>query len=252
MKASRLGLSIRALRHRRRWRQEDLGAAASVSQDVISRVERGLVGRVQVDTLESIALALDARLELDLPSRGAALDRLLDERHATLVGFVTELLERLGWQATTEVSYSHFGEHGSIDVLGWQPPTRTLVVVEVKSELGSLEGTLRKLDEKVRLSTRIARERFGWDASASGRLLVLPDVSTARRHVERHRSVLGRALPGRGRTVTAWLRAPGGAFAGILFARLPEEALGRGNARERVRRPTPARPLDSGTRDRRN
>jgi hypothetical protein len=46
---------------------------------------------------------------------------------------VTRLLADDGWEAVPEVTYSIFGERGSID-LAWHPASRTLLVIELKSE----------------------------------------------------------------------------------------------------------------------
>jgi Holliday junction resolvase-like predicted endonuclease len=70
-----------------------------------------------------------------------------------------------------------YGERGSIDLLAWHEATRTLLVVEVKTEVASIEATLRKHDEKVRLARRVAADRFGWQATVTSRLLVLPRTS---------------------------------------------------------------------------
>ena len=48
MDSIRLGRGIRALRHRRGWRQEDLAAAAGVSQSEVSRIELGQLEAVPV------------------------------------------------------------------------------------------------------------------------------------------------------------------------------------------------------------
>ncbi len=90
--------------------------------------------------------------------------------------------------------------------------------VEVKTELVSIEATLRKLDEKVRLGPTIVRDRFGWQPALVGRVLVLPEESTARRRVARHSAVLDQALPQRGRSLISWLRSPVGPLAAIWFA----------------------------------
>jgi len=147
-----LGASIRALRRRRGWRQSDLAAAAGVSQTLVSSIERGHLDGVTIATLRRVMAGLDARLELGVRWRGGSLDRLVDERHASLVGRVVEILRSAGWLVRVEASYSHFGERGSVDVLAFYEPSGTMLVVEVKSELTSIEATLRKLDEKVRLA----------------------------------------------------------------------------------------------------
>jgi transcriptional regulator with XRE-family HTH domain len=213
----RIGRGIRAIRRRRGWRQADLAQAAGVSQDTISRIERGGLWLLQVDTVRRVADALDAHVAIDLRWQGAALDRLLDERHAELVAATASALERLGWHVTAELSYSRFGERGSIDLVGWRADVRALLVVEVKTELGSIELTLRKLDEKERLAGHVVAERFGWRAATVSRLLVLPDTSTPRRQVERHAGLLSRSLPMRGVALRAALRVPRMKIDGLLF-----------------------------------
>jgi hypothetical protein len=134
-----------------------------------------------------------------------------------LIAKVVKLLKRLGWLVEVEVSFSEFGERGSIDVLAWQPSERALAVLEMKSELGGIDPTLRPLDVKVRLAPRIAR-RFGWhNTVAVARIVVLPEDRSARRAVQRHSTVLDSALPARSRQIRRWLRQPAGPLAGIWF-----------------------------------
>ena len=204
----RLGWRVRVVRHRLGWRQQDVAVRAGVSQDTVSRIERGRLDALQVRTLRAVCRALDIELAQEIRWRGGDLDRLADEGHAALVAAVCRTLERTGWVVQPEVSYSVYGERGSIDVLAWHPGARIVVVIEVKTTLTSIEETLRRHDAKVRLAPGVARERFGWDAAGVGRLLVLPDVSTARRRVARHDGVLVRRYPLRGPAVRAWLRDP--------------------------------------------
>jgi transcriptional regulator with XRE-family HTH domain len=211
-----IGRVVRALRHRLGWRQQDLGSRAGVSQGFVSLVERGRIGNLTVDRSRSVCGCLDARLVITVQWRGGDLDRLLDEGHATLVGRISALLEGLGWETGTEITFSEFGERGSIDVLAWHPATRTLLVVEDKSELASIEETLRTHDVKVRLAPKIAVERGGWKPAAVGRLLVLPDLSTPRRRVARHDAVLVPVYAWRRAACRAWLSA-GGAGSALLF-----------------------------------
>jgi Holliday junction resolvase-like predicted endonuclease len=62
-----------------------------------------------------------------------------------------------GWEVRAEVSFSSYGERGAIDLLAWHPETRTLLVIEVKTEIGAVESTLRVHDMKWRLAAQIAR-----------------------------------------------------------------------------------------------
>jgi transcriptional regulator with XRE-family HTH domain len=190
-----VGRAIRLLRRRRRWRQRDLADRAGVSQPTISALERGQIDCTPLRTVRTVLDALDATAWLEVSWRGGIIARLLDERHAALVGAVAGSLASWRWEVVPELSYSEYGERGSIDLAAWHADSRTLLVIEVKTELVSVESTLRKLDEKVRLGPKIVGGRLGWRPAAAARLLVLPSDRTQRRHVERHVAVLDRALP---------------------------------------------------------
>jgi transcriptional regulator with XRE-family HTH domain len=234
-----LGRRFRALRHRLGWRQQDAGDAADVSQDTVSRTERGRIADVSVRALRRQAEALGGELRIELWFRGPELDRLLDAGHAALVGAVAARLEGLGWELRPEVSFAVFGERGSIDLLAWDAGSRILLVIEVKTELVSVEETLRRLDAKVRLAAGVARERFGWEPVRVARLLVLPDGTTARSQVRRHDAVLRAAFPVRGPRLRAWLRAPSGTVAALAFVPFTQGTRGSRPpaVRKRIRRP---------------
>jgi transcriptional regulator with XRE-family HTH domain len=214
-----VGRVIRLLRRRSRERQQDLADRVGVSQGAVSAAEAGRLGRMTVDAIRRMLAAYDADVYLSVRWRHGVVERLLDETHAELVGLVADRLTRWGWETVPEVSYSIYGERGSIDLVAWHAATRTLLILEIKTDLVSLEATLRKLDEKVRLGPTIAVERFGWRPQRAARLLVLPAEPTARRHVAHHAAVLDRALPTRGTDVRGWLRQPGSRplAAGIWF-----------------------------------
>ena len=200
-----------------------------MSQPTISALERGQIDCTPLRTVRTVLDALDATAWLDVSWRGGIIARLLDERHAALVGAVASSLTSWRWEVVPELSYSEYGERGSIDLAAWHADSRTLLVIEVKTELVSVESTLRKLDEKVRLGPKIVGGRLGWRPAAVARLLVLPSDRTQRRHVERHAPVLDRALPIRGRAIRAWLRDPRGPVAGLWFVSVAEAASARTN-----------------------
>jgi transcriptional regulator with XRE-family HTH domain len=234
-----LGRRYRVLRRRLAWRQQDAGDEAGVSQDLVSLVERGRIEEVSVRALRGLARALGAELRLELRFRGAELDRLMDEGHAALVGAVAARLEALGWVVRPEVSFAVYGERGSIDLVAWHPASRTVLVVEVKTELVSVEETLRRHDVKVRLAADVVHDRFGWEPARVARLLVLPDDSTPRRHVMRHDAVLRAAYPLRGAALRRWLRSPAGSASGLAFHAGTSGRRGTGSSvsRQRIRRP---------------
>ena len=236
-----IGRAVRLLRHRIGARQAEIGKRARVSQDEVSLIERGQLERVSLRLLRKVVAALDAELVMFVRWRGGDLDRLLDERHAWLGGMAADEIGREGWTVLPEVTYSVFGERGSIDLLAWHATTRTLLVIEIKTEITSAEETLRRHDQKVRLARDIVRERFGWEPLVIGRLIVLPDSSTTRRQVERHKALFGRAYPQRNVEVRRFLRRPtSSSLAGIWFLSDTTGVRGKARsvARKRIRRPS--------------
>jgi transcriptional regulator with XRE-family HTH domain len=243
MDDQRVGRVVRALRHRLGWRQSDLGRAAECSQTVISSLERGHLSSLSVRLLRRIFAALDASVLIEIRWRGAAVDRLMDDADAALVAAVAEYLRRDGWLVETEITYSEFGERGSFDLLAFHPRARIVVAIEVKTDLPSAEATLRKLDEKARLATIVARKRCGWEADQAGRLLVFPASQTLHRRVARHAGLFERALPTRNVATRQWLRRPSGPVAGLWFFsdRDPGTHIAAIRRRERVRCPKSVR-----------
>lgn len=240
----RLGSRFRALRHRLGWRQADVAERAGVSQDLVSLVEVGRIDEVSIRALRRHATALGGELRLELWFRGGELDRLMDEGHTALVGATAERLVSLRWEVRPEVSFAVFAERGSIDLVAWHGISRTLLVIEVKTRLTSVEELLRRHDAKVRLAAEVVIERFGWRPLRVARLLVLPDDTTARRKVTRLDAVLRSAYPLRGRALRAWLHVPAGSVAGLAF--LPPTRDGRAAAspvsRKRIMRRRPTAP----------
>jgi len=232
----RAGRALRLLRQRRGMTQSQLGAAAGVSQSLVSLIERGHLETLSLRTTRRVLAVAGARCELHMSWRGGALDRLLDEAHSALVARRVEALRTGGWLAQVEATYSVYGERGSIDVLGAMPSARAVVVEEVKSDLTSIEELGRKTDEKTRLvRTRLCRERFGFDPIAVGRVLVLPDSDAARRRVARMAPLLDAMFPARTREVQAWLRRPVGDLSGIVFVANANRGAATGDQRGRIR-----------------
>jgi len=242
---AKVGRALRQLRRRRGLRQVDVAALARLAQQTISLIECGHAAAFTIDTVRRAFGALGASYEGLVIWRGGALDRLLDERHAALVGMTAARLPPPGWEVVIEASYSIYGERGSIDILAGHATSRSVLLVEVKSELMSIEELGGKLDEKARLARRqLCRERFGWPPTGAGRLLVLPDLDSARRAVARNAALLDGMFPARGPEVRQWLRRPGGDLNGILFV-ADTNPVGPGAGRrggQRIRRPRSAQP----------
>jgi transcriptional regulator with XRE-family HTH domain len=217
---ARVGRALYVLRRRRGLRQDDLAAAADVSQGCVSLIERGHVSSLSIKTVRAVFAAVDAGFEGHVAWRGGDLDRVVDEDHARLGSTFAESLQALAWATYPEVTFSEYGERGSIDVLALAPTRKAALVIEVKTQITSVEATLRRLDVKTRLASHIVFEREGWRPSVIGCLLVVRDGTTSRRRVDRHGAAMTAALPARGLVVRAWLREPQGPLRGLLFVPL--------------------------------
>ena len=212
-----VGRSIRVIRIRHGWRQADLAALAGVSRATVSRVERGDLDALQLRTLRDVCEAAGLRLLLEARGTGGDLERLLGARHSAMHEAMARLFASLpGWTAVPEVTFSIYGERGAIDILAWHAATRTLLVIELKTELVDLQETVGTLDRKVRLAAQIARER-GWAPASVSAWLVIAEGPTNRRRVAEHASMLRAALPVDGRTIARWLRAPSGRVMALSF-----------------------------------
>jgi transcriptional regulator with XRE-family HTH domain len=244
----RFGRAIRALRRRRRYRQEDLGSAANVSRSMIARLEAGQIDRIPLGTLRAVGAAVGADVDILARWHGEGLDRLLDEAHAAVLDVAVELFRAAGWTVAVEATFAIRGERGSIDLLAWHEPTGLVAVDEIKSIMPDASSTVLGLDRKTRLAPVVARER-GWSCRGVARFLIIGEGRTARRRVEGHESLFGAAFPVRGRAAEAWIRAPAvPPISGLLFVRpraagAPSSdsrrvtATARPVGRERVRRP---------------
>jgi hypothetical protein len=227
-------------RIRRRQRQVDVGRAAHLSPSTIGRQESGDIGAFE--TLERHARALGLRVEVRLTGRGGELARLADEEHAAIVEALARRLRNGGFEVATEVSFNEWGDRGRVDLAGFDPRRRLLVLVEAKTELADLQDTIGRLDVKSRLARRIA-ERRGWQAD--GTVVVLAVAATAwnRALVAARRSYFagfagmwllggGLPLPAEGGQILLWVPARRAGRRGWLAGRRRiRRAGGRGMAR---------------------
>ncbi len=237
-----LGSAFRAIRLELRLRQCDVAGRARLSQQTVSRLERGQIKPLSVGSLLEIAEALEADLDISLRWRGPTLPRLLDRRHAQLQNYVAGVLSALGWEVKIEESFNHYGEKGSGDALGWRPAEHALAIVEVKSEIVDLQDTVRTMRAKLRLLPGVLRERYGWDVRGVALLLVIPNAKMHRDAVRAHSALLTAALPARTRDVVRWLASPDGNLAGIWFVSITTAAGAKSlpTASRRVRVPRKA------------
>jgi transcriptional regulator with XRE-family HTH domain len=239
--AVRLGRVMRGVRLRHRWRQLDVAASAGVSPTTVSRIERGRIDGVAVGLVVRVARALDIRLDWAAWWRGGELDRMLNAGHAAMHEALAALLAGSGWVTVPEASFSVYGERGIIDVLAFHPATRSLLVVELKTEIVDVQALIGTVDRYRRLAPTVARERE-WEPATVSCWVALRDTPANHRRLAAHAAVLRAAFPADGRRMRAWLRSPEGRVAalGFLSDRQHRTGIAASAGIQRVRR-RPAR-----------
>lgn len=200
------------LRIRREWRQTDVAAKARISPAAIGRHENGIIG--SPEALERHAGVFGLRVEIRLMGRSGQLVKLADEEHAAIVEYLAGWFRDAGFLVELEASFSEWGERGRIDLLAYDPATRTLVIVEVKTQVIDLQDTFGALNVKERLASAVA-ERRGWQTDRCVAALVLADTYQNRKVVRDHPSLftdwparrLARAALGVGERMLVWIPA---------------------------------------------
>ncbi|HEY8134607.1 MAG TPA: helix-turn-helix domain-containing protein [Candidatus Limnocylindrales bacterium] len=217
MDVFRIGSAVRAIRIKRHWRQADLAAKANVPRSAVSKIERGRGRELRLDVVLRIVEALGGRLVLQVQWQGGDLDRLLNARHSAFHESVAPAFVELpGWVLAPEVSFSIRGERGVIDILAWHAASRTLLVIELKTEIVDVNELMGTVGRKRRLAMEIGRER-GWNAVRVALWVVVAESKTNRRRVANHAMTLRAALPADGRSIAGWLREPDRPVACLSF-----------------------------------
>lgn len=228
---------FRLARVRQDLRQVDVADRSGLSRSVIAKHELGQIAGASVASLRSHADALGLSLELTV--RGSAGEVLKDEEHALLTQWVKQQLQAFGWETEPEVSFNIYGDRGRIDLLGWHPGRRVVLVDEQKTDVSDVQDVLGGLDVKERLALQIARDH-GWSAAQVGVLLVVSRTQRNVRTIDRFAGLFDK-FSVRGTDAARWLRDPAGPAHVLIF--VPPSAVGRAawrNGRRRVRKPAAA------------
>jgi transcriptional regulator with XRE-family HTH domain len=218
MDFGRIGFGVRAVRLRMGIRQADVAERAHVSRRVVIDLERGASTEVTVAEIDAVCRVLGGNAEIVVRWHGTDFERVVNGGHAALHESVSKLLTQLGWEVAPEVSFSEFGERGVIDILAWHAPTRTVLVIELKTELADVSALMGQVDRYRRLARKLARDR-GWDAASVSAWVAVAESRTNRRRLAEHSTALRAAFPNDGRTVPAWLKDPAGSMSALSFVR---------------------------------
>ena len=216
MDALRLGAVYRAVRIRRGWRQCDLAAAAGVSTSTVSRIERGHIGSLSVDSLLRVGAALDIRVDVVPRWRGGELDRMIAAGHSAMHETMATEFRGTEWLVAPETTFSIYGERGVIDILAFHPPTGALLVIELKTDLVDVQALIGSVDRYRRLAPQLARDR-GWTVNSVSCWVVLRETPANHRRLAAHATVLRTAFPQDGRRIRGWLQRPDGVISALSF-----------------------------------
>ena len=159
------GVQVRSIRVALGIGQRALAGRIDRSQGYVSLVERGKVAGLSVAEADAIARAIGATLVFGVEAPvlfGGARQR--DAAHSRCVAYVGRRLAAAGWIVRREVGIGTRERPGWIDVLAFNPETRVLLVIEVKTELVDFGGLERQLDWYQRQARNKCRD-LGWEPS---------------------------------------------------------------------------------------
>jgi transcriptional regulator with XRE-family HTH domain len=218
-----LGRVFRSVRIRRGWRQDDAAVRARVSRSTYSTVERGQLDSRSLAVLRRIATAMEVRLRIDASWRAGDLGRLLSSHHSGMANVLARRLLDADWLVQPEVSFNNYGERGVIDLVAYHVASRTLLIVEIKTELVDVGVLLATADRRARLAGQIGRS-LGWEPKLVGSWIVVAEGRTNRRVVGAHLDLIRAACPDDGRSIRGWLSDPNRPIRALWF--LPDSILG--------------------------
>ena len=150
---------------------------------------------------------------------------------------VAKLLVDAGWEVKPEVSFSHFGERGVVDLVARHARSGALLLVELKTEIVDVNDLLATMNRRHRLAGVIA-ESCAWDLGSVSQWIVVLQSRTNQRRLADHKTAIRAAFPVDGRAVRGWIERPREPIAAFWF--LPDP---NGRSAWRVRssnRPPPS------------
>ena len=212
-----VGDVIRSTRVRMGWSQRELSRRSGVPQSQISKLERNRAWDVRLTDIDRVlaALGIRYRLILDPPHLEPRLQA--DLVHTRCSSHVERRLAAAGWQVAREVEIGGDRSRGWIDLLAYHPETRTLLVIEIKSELhdvGAVERTMNWYQREAWLAAR----RLGWRPRQVGSALLVLQSDANDRVVATNRDSLTLGFPLRADALVRIVRGEPDALVGRSLA----------------------------------
>lgn len=174
--------------------QRQLADAVGVSRAHITAIEGGRANP-PLDLVSRIADVLGVRLELVArPPVIVGGGRQYDLLHARCSGYVDRRLRATGLETRREVEVVHGRSHGWVDLLAFDPRTRTIFVIEVKTRLDDLGEIERQLGWYERSAMTVA-VGLGWRPRVVQSWLLMLATEAVDASIHLNRDVLARAFP---------------------------------------------------------
>jgi DNA-binding XRE family transcriptional regulator len=175
--------------------QQVLADAAGVSRSLIAAIETGRANP-SLDVVMRIGDVLGLELELVGRPPIAVGTRTRGAVHARCSGYVDRRLCGNGWETRREVEIVGDRSHGWIDLLAFDPRTRVLVIVEVKTWLEDMGAIERQLAWYERAARDVAAG-IGWQPNSITSWLLLLASDEVEASLRRNRDLLHIAFPRR-------------------------------------------------------
>lgn len=189
------------------WTKTDLAERTGISRQMIAAVESAQAN----PSLDLIAALLDGLdIDLELVGRGPTAiegSRSHDAAHAICSAYIQRRLEARGWEVAREVRIEDGRYIGWIDLLAFHPPTRTVLVIEVKTRIDDLGAIERSIDWHAR-GARRAAQRLGWQPRRVSAWVLALATDEVEDELRRNRVVWESGFPRRARGLAQDLMAP--------------------------------------------
>jgi transcriptional regulator with XRE-family HTH domain len=252
------GRQIRRIRRARRIRQSDVASAIGISQSEVSRVERGRRPGVSLAIVAALCDVLDIRVafafsapyvagrlsEIGEPTDPVT-ERQRDAAHARSSAHVRRRLERRGWIVRQEVEVRLGSARGFIDILAFHPPSGTLLIGEIKTEIHDVGDLQRSIAWHEAAAPEVARS-LGWQAARFVSCVFVLATESNDERIRANRGLFDQSFPIRRRAFAAWLddpvhEPPPGCAIVMIDPVTRQRAWLRGVAIDGRRRPAPYR-----------
>lgn len=175
--------------------QQMLADAAGVSRSLIAAIEAGHANpSLDVGMRIGDALGLDLQLVGRPPV--AISSRTRSVVHARCSGYADRRLRAIDWQTRREVEIVGDRSHGWIDLLAFDPRTRVMVIVEVKTWLDDIGAIERQLAWYERAAKDVA-SGIGWQPDAVTSWLLVLASEEVENSLRRYRDLFRIAFPRR-------------------------------------------------------